>query len=135
MNSADAAAVIRERFRTQVATPQGITVAHDNAAFTPPESVTWVRLSVVDGESFNTEASGPVRHYRTVGVAIASVHIPVNKGDAEARALASVIVSAFRATTVGGVVFSTPSERVAGIERERWWRHDVVIPYYWETAA
>lgn len=135
MTSADVAAVIRERFRTLVAEPEGVVVAHDNAEFSPPDGGKWVRLSMVDGDSTNIEATGPVRHYRTVGVAIAAIHVPLNAGDAQARALAAKVVTAFRATTVSGVLFSTPSERVAGRERERWWRHDVVIPFQWDDAA
>ena len=51
---------IRSRFGTEVEDAQSVPVAYDNAPFADPdETATWVRASILDGESLQVSLPSP----------------------------------------------------------------------------
>lgn len=126
--------VVRSRFKTQIADVQSVTVQYDNAPFTEPEDATWVRWTIVPAQTSLVAIGGTSRRYRTVGLAVASIFVPVESGDALALRLADAVATAFRCVTDTGVVFSSPSVINRGRD-ENWWQVNVECPFYADDLA
>lgn len=120
---------IRSRFKTQVATPQSVSAQYDNAPFAKPENATWVRWSVLTGESRQRSFGASTNRYRTAGVAVAQIFSPILKGDKSILALADVVKAAFLSVTDSGVVFQTPSIAHLGVVGDEW-QTNVTCPFY-----
>jgi len=115
---------IRSHFKAEVADVLAVDVQYDNAELDPPDNSTWVRLSILDGDSVRTARNS----YRTTGVIDAAVFTPLGAGDQAALSVADRIVNAFLPSTVSGVKFRIPS--VSSIGRSgRWWQVTVSCPF------
>lgn len=124
---------IRSRFKAEVADAQSVPTQYDgDRQFTPPEDARWARWTVLPGESQMVELAG--KNYRTRGVAIAQVFVPLDRGVQPALALADQIKTAFRSVEQGGVHFRTPSIANAGRD-EQWLRVNVTCPWYADDVA
>lgn len=124
------AAVIRQRFATQIATPLSLQVAYDNAPFTPPASGRWCRLAVLLGAQAQVEIGMP--RFRTVGVAIAQLFDPVGQGDGAQLDVVDAIVDAFRSVSIAGpphIAFQPPYVSAPPIRDDAWWTVAVTIPF------
>ncbi|MCP4660986.1 MAG: hypothetical protein GY856_36760 [bacterium] len=131
MTSYAMANTIRSRFATQVETAESVAVLYDNEPQDPPDDEQWIRFSILDGRTNQAEMGGNQTTYRTSGVAIAQIFAPMQAGDGAARELADVIVAAFRAVTVSGVVFRAPSVGPVGAEG-KWWQLNVSCDFYYD---
>ena len=115
------AKAVRDRFNSEVATPRGLTVVHDNAPVgaqtvepgdtptpVPDASTPWCRFTVLLGrqEQQSIAVTGS-RRFRTTGVAMAQVFTPLNRGDGAQLALISDIQDAFRGVTLPGPPYIT----------------------------
>jgi len=123
---------IRSRFEAQVAVAESLTTQYDNQRL--PDNVdvnsAWCRFAIKLGDGLLTEIGGSKTH-RYPGVAIAQLFVPIHHGDREGLRLADVIKTAFRAVTVSGVTFRTPSVNNLGLETEKkWWQINVSCPFY-----
>ena len=125
--------VVRKRFNDEFG--DEFRIAHDNAPFTQPDDETWIRWSVLSGDSFAVSIGITPRHRHT-GIAVAQVFAPAGKGTRDALILADRIKTKFRSTTdstsVSGnsVVFKTPSISQIGRSGNQWWQINVSCPYY-----
>lgn len=129
----DIYAVVRTRFRDLVATPESLPVAHENAPFTTPDTTPWAMLTILPGDSDIAEL-GSIKTYRTPGVVMVRIYVPLESGDAEARRLADVVVTNFRAVRDRGVLFRTPSAG-AGRAEGPWWTVNVEVPFLADLRA
>lgn len=120
---------VRTRFGTLVEDTESVTVQYDNQDKVPPNDALWIRFSVRPGASFQASRGGSTKLFRTSGVALAQIFSPLDRGDKEALALADTIASSFRATSVGSVVYETPSVRVIGSDG-RAWQVNVECPFF-----
>ncbi len=132
----DAAAVLRSRFKTLIATPESLPTKFDNAKFDAPQPnpkvpVAWSVFSVRTGQE-EVELSGG--YFRTPGVAVTNLYWPVDAGTSRPMALADLVVSAFRSATDGGVSFQSPSLSRGG-RLGPWWQINVRSPFYFESVA
>ena len=121
---------IRSHFKTNVADVVGsTTVLYDNdGANTKPDNARWVRLAI--RPATDQQASlGSTPRYRTFGVMIAQVFVPVSEGDQAALALGDIIASAFRGQAVSGVQFRTPIVQFIGRDGDDW-QVNVNCPFY-----
>ena len=126
---------INSRFQTFVETPESVPVQYDNFPFTRPLDSTWIRFSVLPGESIQISSGGDgSNRFRTAGVAKAMVFVPVESGTNDSLTLVDVINAAFRAVTDTGVTFRTPSVETIG-RNGKWWVTDIEIPFYADTIA
>lgn len=116
---------IRSRFKTQIADVYSLTTQYDNQDMAKP-SLPWCRLSILDGESFQTQI---VSGYRTAGVMIAQLFYPLGTGDKDARIMAGHIDTAFKSVALSGIQFQTPSVKVIG-RRDDSWQVNVTCPFY-----
>ena len=120
---------IRGKFNT-LATAQSWEVHYDNEkGFEQPEG-TWIRFSIIDGESVQASLGSSKRH-RSFGVAVAQIFTKIGIGDKEAREIADLIVTAFRSTTEDSVTYRTPYITVLGRVEDQL-QVNVTIPYYIE---
>lgn len=116
---------IRSRFKAQIADPHSLVTQYDNQDMAKPD-LPWCRLSILDGESFQTEI---VRGYRTAGVMIAQLFYPLGTGDKAARIMAAHIEDAFKSVSISGTQFQTPSVKTIG-RRDDSWQVNVTCPFY-----
>lgn len=119
---------IRSRFKTLVGDVEKIPVHYDNEQKDKPENKLWARLNILPGQSIQVEI-GKSERFRTPGVMIVQLFLPIGKGMRDLHKMADKIKTAFRAVTVTGVVFRTPSEENVG-RTGSWWQMNVSIPFY-----
>ena len=121
---------IRTHFGTQIEDAQSVYVLYDNVEDGHPADTKWVRMSILDGEAFQSEI-GASPKFRHPGIMEVQVFVPVHEGDKTALTLADQIVTAFRRTTISGsVVFRTPSVLTVGSTGGKWWQVNVTCPFY-----
>lgn len=125
---------IRTRFKIEVEDYVNVPIQYDNVALTPPQNSPWMRFSIVPGDSFQKTLGDQNRRFRTVGTAIAQVFIPLAMGDRAGLEIADAVRDAFRAVSVDGVVFQTPSITVLGRD-EGHWQINVSCPWYADDIA
>lgn len=121
---------IRSRFKTEVVDKisGGLSTQYDNNdEFTVPTDTRWCRFAVLDGDSFQTSL-GSTKNYRTAGIAVAEIRIPVGRGDKEALVVADFIKDAFTSVSVSGVTFKTPKVETIG-RAGAWWQVNVTCPF------
>ena len=113
-------------------------VAWDNARFRDREvgdDEPWVSFHVLDGGS-EQNGLGSV-DIRATGIALATVFVPIDRGDKIALELADEIKDGFFSTvhTYAGtrVLFRTPSVLTIGRDGI-WWQVNVSCPYLTEDA-
>jgi len=105
---------------------------------TPPgfkaRDALWIRFSIRPGESRQVSLGANSR-FRTPGVAIAQIFVPLGLGDKTAWEVADAISSAFRATTVNNSVrFYTPYVSYQGRSGKEW-QINVICPFYADDVA
>ena len=125
---------IRNRFETQVATPQSVFTVYPNTKHKLPESGMWVQFSVLPGEDIQVDV-GTQNRYRTTGIALANIFCPWETGEQDALVLADQIKTAFRGVTDAGVTYRTPSVQVIGRTAGKWWQINVSCPWYADDLA
>lgn len=123
----------RSRLATQVATPFSYPVLYDNAP-EPTYTDTWLRATVQFGKTNIVELGGTKNNYRTSGVFLIQVRIPVQKGDRSALIAADRIALAFRSVTESGVTFRSPSVDPYGRDGS-WWLINVQCPFFSDEVA
>lgn len=98
----------------------------------PPKSGAWARVTMEDTES-DRVSLGRTARYRTDGVLIVQLFAPGGTGRQTTRALAELVIGAFRGKrTAGGVWFHREVARDVGADGP-WWQTNVVIEYQYDT--
>jgi len=103
----------------------GYPTAYDNASYKPEADKSWVRCTILDGET--SQASVETR--RTIGLVIVQVFVPVNSGDAGARAMAKAVVDLVSNSSISGVRFKLPSVQPVG-SNGGFWQMNVNCPIW-----
>ena len=130
----DMANAVRGRWGTEVTTALSIPTQHDNFDI-GPQTATWARLTLQPANSEQLELGAPgTRTFRTIGRFVASLFIPLNAGDATALSLADSISASFRAQTVAGVTYLTPTVSAVGRSGD-WWQVNIDIPFTTEAQG
>lgn len=137
-----AADAIRARFDTLVGQALSVPVVYDNApaawlSGAPAEvdagTARWVRLALLPGTTVNV-GGGAAGRYRTPCLAVASVFVPADSGEASALELADAIEDAFRGASASGVVMGAPGVGVPGRDGA-WWSLNVRCPFWIAAPA
>jgi hypothetical protein len=119
--------VVRARFKLDVADVLALPTAYDNAPNPSSGGVRWARWTVLPGLRRRVETPGG---YRSGGVAIASVFVPTEGGDAPAYRVADKVYESFTAVTDTGVSFGIPNVRTIGrTGTSPWWQVNVDCPF------
>ena len=72
--------------------------------------------------------------HRELGLAVAQIFIPVEQGDAQGWRLAEAVGRVFRAVTVDGIKFKSPSIQMIGRDGG-WWQFNVACPFDFDRIA
>jgi len=129
---------IRARFKAQVedTISPSLPTQYDNAPFTQPEDSQWCRLTILPAGSTQEDIGTATHRYRTVGVIIAQIFTPLEKGDKEPLIVADTIKTPFRSVSAAGVVYRTPSIGVPGRSRDnKWWQVNLTCPFYADDVS
>ncbi len=134
----EATNAIRSRFDTEVAQSLPITTVYDNQDEDTPENDEWVRFSVRWADAVQREF-GEKKSFRSRGVAVAQVFVPLGKGDGRALEIADAIVVALRAVSVQEIVtFRTPQVQYVGrtsrSDGGEHWQVNVSCPFFSDTV-
>lgn len=129
----------RDRFKTEITVPLGVTTQFDNEApQSPPRGGLWVHHSVTTtGPIFVS----PGKRAQVFGFAFAMIFEPVHQGTDDTLALADEIVLRFRAVTIESVAFgkeSPPELRTIGRPEAtgpQFYQTNVVMPFLYHEVA
>lgn len=109
-----------------------------NAEFTPPapaQDALWASFDVVMGDAVQVEAGGPGRsRHRHPGVVMITIYQTPGTGDAYGLSDAHDIGDHYRAASIAGAQFRTPTIE-AGTLAGGWWATRVRCPFFADRIA
>lgn len=123
--------VIRSHFKTNIADALSVSVLYDNAPFVQPD--TWIRHTILESQG-RTVQSSPVQRHRHPGRTVSQIFIPYSQGEEPGLDLGDSIASAYRAVTIDGILFRTPTLKTVG-RSGKWWQINVDCPFWYETTS
>ena len=104
----------------------GLPIAFDNIRFDSQAQDDWVRITIVDGDSFK-ESIGCDRITRT-GLVIVQIFTKAEKGARPARVYADTISALYANSTDGNIIYYTPSLTRVG-SAEGFFQINVNVPF------
>ena len=115
------------------------TIAWPGRDFDPPiNGDSWVRLSIIESDTRQTEIGHPDAQVRELGLIIVQVFTKTDKGDGLGLILADQVATVFRRKKVtytnGRAIFRSPQVRVIGPSADQdWFQVNVSTPYVRDT--
>lgn len=71
-------------------------IAWANAEFTPPNTGSWIRCTILDAESYQASMGASANMHRHVGLVVVNIFAPLLQGDRAALLLVDEISAIFR---------------------------------------
>ena len=102
-------------------------VAFDNSRFISPTAGSWVRLTIIPGDSFN--ASLGVNHVRNVGIISLQIFVQEDSGTRQARQLADQAATILENQRFNGIRTRAASLARVG-ESGSYLQMNLNVPYY-----
>lgn len=125
---------IMGRFRTQWAALQpAVPVAYPNMDFTPTAGTSWVRVTMLPGESHQA-AIGATRLWRNSGVMIVQCFVPLAGGEEAALTLGDSVATAMRGVTVSGLRLKATGLHRVGVDGQ-WLQYNADTPYEYDDVT
>lgn len=112
------------------------TISYPNVEFRPPQGdVSWIRLTIQDGDSFQASMGAAANIYRHPGAIIVNIFTPLNQGDKLALQYADSISAIFRSwqDNGSGIRCGAPQVRQLGPD-DKWYHVTVSVPFERDTA-
>jgi hypothetical protein len=126
---------IRSRFNSLVTGPRSLPTIFDNEGEQQDTSVIYCRLAILNTDSEQQDmGGGSTQRERTIGLMVAELYGPVERGDGNLLQEADFIKSQFRRTTADGVTWRTPKVRTIGRDGESW-QINVTCPFYADVIS
>ena len=127
---------VMDRLKAQLDVSQpDLEVAYPNMDFQANKREAWIRPTLLPGESRQaSNGSAGNRRYRTPGVLMVQVFVPVGIGDEPGWAICDDVVAATRGVTVSGVRLRTPSSQRVG-PSDAWIQFNVSTPFEYDVFA
>lgn len=99
-----------------------VPVQYPNQAFQTPDDKTYIRLTIIHGDSIQAQLTNTRQVDRYVGILQFDVVTPLDSGTQKQNNVADFLAKVFRRTniptlTAGTIVFKTPSYLIVGQER------------------
>ena len=132
MSFEDERRAIESRFASNFTTVTADRIAWENRRFKQPDTGTWVRFTVLNGETRNAALSNTILK-RTIGVIAVQVFVPELTGTKTAREAADAVATVFQnqqfsAGNSGTITCRAASIRSIGIDAG-WFQINVTCPY------
>lgn len=124
------ATTIRTEFATGFAAARpGMPWIRQNERYEPDPTVTWARLSIIQGQSEQIAFGNVSRTWRHRGRAIVQVFVPIGKGDGTALEIARDAGAIFQGKTLSGVLFGAAS--IASVGKDgAFYQVNASIPFW-----
>jgi hypothetical protein len=123
--------VCTDKFQTDIATPESLSVSYPNEVMPAPSNEMHARCSVLlGGRALVTAGKAGERDGEITGQFIVSLFAPLDKGSKDSDVMADKIATAFTAVTVSGVTFQVASVTVLGEVRGEW-QTNITCPFYY----
>lgn len=103
-------------------------VAYENVDFKPKAEESFVRLTIIDGESRQASLEDSPLH-RRIGIIVIQIFTRPGLGTQPAEALADYAAIIFRSVQFSGITCRSPEYRKIG-EVEDWYQINVEVPFY-----
>ncbi len=132
MNFEDSTKLIRDRFMTEISTPEDILTIFDNEESDPPEDTMWIRVAILYGSGkLQTIGSPGANYHRYANMMVSQIFAPMGKGMKDIEQLIDLIVEKFRSITLGDdILFKTPYPKQIGRQEDQSsWQTNVVCPF------
>ena len=97
------------------------------------KTLPWVRLTIVNGDSFHSGIGTDAQQFRNLGRIIVQIFIPIGRGTSDADVLADSIISDWRGAKFNGVNCGVPQVVRVGQSGD-WFQKNVSIPFRWEVT-
>lgn len=134
MNIDQAYKSIRDKYVADVETAMGLTTQYENMPFTRPEDTMYAKFTIIPGGTQQQSLGAPTKRFRSTGLLIVSVFVPLETGDQDVVQKCDAIALSFASKTYQSVVFNTPSViRVGRVDK--WWQYNVSCPWYLDKLA
>jgi hypothetical protein len=123
---------VRQRFRTEVATPNTLPVVLDNGPLPEPQPREWARATVTI-ETSALLTMGRHRRWRSTGALMVNLFCEGggNKGDKPVVDLAQEVIDAFQGVTTASpsIRYGAPQIIGAGTHDGAWYSRAVRVPF------
>ena len=135
MTLEDANNQIRSFMKDTISDVETLPTQFDNqdALPDPQTAGMWCRFTISPGESYQVTI-GKIRRERTVGVVFAQLFIGIGEGDGDLYKMAVKIKKAFKAITIGSVIFKIPSIKRVG-QRDGSYQINVECPFQFDELS
>ncbi len=100
-------------------------IAWENVDFEPPDNSSWIRATILNGETIYDRFSSKKRHLGIISIQIFS---PLNQGASTARSYADTIKSIFDGQEFGGVSCQASSIVNVG-NLNGWYQLNLNVPF------
>lgn len=107
-----------------------VPVAYPNTDFTSTDGEAWVRVTQLDGDSFQA-ALPATRRTRHVGLFMVEIYTPLLEGDEAGRALGDSVATAMSEVAVSGIRLKVTSLLRVGTERQ-WLHYNASTPFLYD---
>lgn len=126
---------LQVEFDAAVGRPQSLVMDWPNAPFTEPAAdAAWCRFTIAWGETAQQEFGTATRRFRHTGVLFVSLFMPLNVGERDSIGIAQAVENHYRATTIAGATFRTPTIQTGRRDGPRWLTV-VQCPFYADQEA
>ena len=125
-----------DRFKDQLALSaySALPVSYPNLKFTPPSNSEWLRVQLEPADSHTASLSAGMQRFRSVGLLVIGVFIPVGESNADALAIADAIAAFYRGATLSGLSLQAPSISRVG-SAQGFYQYNVIVPYRYDDLV
>ena len=109
-------------------------VAYENDGFDPPEGQSWVRVTILDGDSSNPAVGGDWK--RTTGLVIVQCFTPVGEGSTKDDLHDAVLNLLENQQTGSYITFKRGTVTNDGTSSDKaWWQARVIVPFRYDLKT
>lgn len=130
MSFSSDAAEIRTKFSTGFAALRPtVPIVYDGMEYRADGKTPWVRLTILQGESYRLDATGPAVAFINTGMAVVQIFTPADTpGDGLALGIADDVATVLKEQKLTKVWLRTPTLSRLGLEGP-WYQVNVKVPF------
>lgn len=106
---------IEKRWKDFIEDVIPLPTQYDNSEeIDPPANASYARLSIFGGETPQVAIGGDTGIYRTLGLVVAEILVPIGTGSPPVRRIIDTVKTTFRGVKVDGVTYTRVSSEQVG---------------------